>query len=190
MTINAENKLVIKYKDHNQDEKTSAIHKRILDRQTNSDTLHIIVDTNIFIKDLSVFPKLMERQFPDKLGYPILVIPYIVLKELENLAHVSRGKPIEMSAKAANKYINDQFNAKNSQIKGQKIADHNNKLIDIESGDDDVLNCCLQVKESGKKVILLSNDVNLRNKALFNEIPAFSIQAIEKRNLRIEFTEL
>lgn len=194
MTINAENKLVIKYNDFNngEDEKdsTSVLQKRLLDRQLNSNNLHIVVDTNVFIKDLSLFPKLMERQFADNLGYPILVVPYIVLKELENLAYQKRGKAIELSAKAANKYINNQFMAKNPQIKGQKAADHNHKLVEVESGDDDVLNCCLQVKESGKKVILLSNDVNLRNKALFNEIPAFSIQGIEKRDLKIEFTEL
>lgn len=189
MTVNAENKLVIKYNDFN-DEKTSALQKRILSRQSNSETLHIVVDTNIFIKDLSVLSKLMERKFPDNLGYPILVIPYIVLKELENLAHEKRGKPIEMSAKAANKYINNQFTAKNPQLKGQKAADHGNKLLDVQSGDDDVLNCCLQVKQGGKKVILLSNDINLRNKALFNDVPAFSIQAIEVRDLKIDFEEL
>lgn len=189
MTINAENKLVISYKDFN-DEKTSSLQKRLLSRQSNADTLHIVVDTNVFIKDLSVFSKIMERKFPDKLGYPIIVIPYIVLKELENLAHTNRSRPIEASAKAANKYINNQFSAKNPQIKGQKVGDHNIKLMEVQSGDDDVLNCCLQVKESGKKVVLLSNDVNLRNKALFSEIPAFSIDAIMREDLQIEFTEL
>lgn len=189
MTINSENKLVINYQDHN-DEKATALQKRLIARQSNASTLHIVVDTNIFIKDLSVLPKLMARQFPDGLGYPIIVIPYIVLKELENLAYKRKGSPIEVTAKMANKYINQQFTAKNAQIKGQNAADHMKKLLAIESGDDDVLNCCLQVKGTKKNVILLSNDVNLRNKALFNEIPAFSISGIEAKNLRIEFTEL
>lgn len=189
MTINSENKLVINYQDHN-DEKATALQKRLIARQSNASTLHIVVDTNIFIKDLSVLPKLMARQFPDGLGYPIIVIPYIVLKELENLAYKRKGSPIEVTAKMANKYINQQFTAKNAQIKGQNSADHMKKLLAIESGDDDVLNCCLQVKGTKKKVILLSNDVNLRNKALFNEIPAFSISGIEAKDLRIEFTEL
>lgn len=182
--------MVIKYKDFQQHDKTSAVQKRLLSRQSNTEALHIVVDTNVFIRDLSVLPKLMERRFPDSLGFPTLIVPYIVLKELENLAYTNRSKPIEASAKAANKYINNQFVAKNPQFKGQNVQDHSRKLLDIESGDDDVLNCCLQVKESGKKVILLSNDVNLRNKALFNEIPAFSIDGIEKQDLEIEFTTL
>lgn len=182
---------MIKYKDFNQtDGKASSLQQRLLSRQSNADTLHIVVDTNIFIKDLSVLPKLMQRKFPDSLGFPILVIPYIVLKELENLAHSKRGKPIERSARDANKYINNQFSNKNPQIKGQKATDHGIKLIDVQSGDDDVLNCCLQVKESGKKVILLSNDVNLRNKALFNDLPAYSIQGIEQKELKLGFEAL
>lgn len=181
---------MIKYKDFKDDEKTSALHRRLLSQQTIADTLHIIVDTNIFIKDLSVLPRLMKRKFPDPLGYPVLVVPYIVLKELENLSHTKRGTAIDLSAKAANRFINDQFSARNPQLKGQKAADHAHKLVQVQSGDDDVLNCGLQVKGSGKKVILLSNDVNLRNKALFNDMPAYSIQGIEAKGLTIDFDEL
>lgn len=189
MAVGADNRLVIKYNDYSVPE-PSAVQQRLLSGQIDSQTLHIIVDTNIFIKDLTILPKLMNRKFPDNLGYPILVIPYIVLKELENLAHRNQGKPIEQSARAANKFINNQFVGKNTQFRGQKVSDHNVKMLEVESGDDHVLNCSLQVKADGKKVILLSNDVNLRNKALFNDVPAFSIDGIQAEDLSINFESL
>lgn len=48
------------------------------------------------------------------------------------------------------------------------------KIIPVESGDDEILNCCLQFHEFTNKIILLSNDRNLRNKAFVNHIEAFS----------------
>lgn len=47
-------------------------------------------------------------------------------------------------------------------------------IISIDSGDDDILNCCLQIQEKTKKIILLSNDKNLRNKAFVNKVESFS----------------
>lgn len=47
-------------------------------------------------------------------------------------------------------------------------------IIPIESGDDEILNCCLQIQEMTQKIILLTNDKNLRNKAFVNKIEAQS----------------
>lgn len=48
------------------------------------------------------------------------------------------------------------------------------QIIPIESGDDEILNCCLQIQEMTQKIILLTNDKNLRNKAFVNKIEAQS----------------
>jgi predicted ribonuclease YlaK len=48
------------------------------------------------------------------------------------------------------------------------------QIIPIDSGDDEILNCCLQIQETTKKIILLTQDKNLRNKAFVNKIESFS----------------
>lgn len=48
------------------------------------------------------------------------------------------------------------------------------QIISVDSGDDEILNCCLQIQEKTKKIILLSNDKNLRNKAFVNKVESFS----------------
>jgi predicted ribonuclease YlaK len=47
-------------------------------------------------------------------------------------------------------------------------------IIPVDSGDDEILNCCLQIQQTTNKLILLSNDKNLRNKAFVNKIEAYS----------------
>lgn len=76
-------------------------------------------------------------------------------------------------------FINQKFSEKNRQqsnLFGQSSLDDGNHLITIDSPDDRILNCCLQFHTKGykKNLLLLSNDVNLRNKALVSDIQAAS----------------
>lgn len=58
---------------------------------------------------------------------------------------------------------------------GQSALDNlKAKAIPVDTADDEILNCCLQTQEKTKKMILLSNDKNLRNKAFVNRIEAYS----------------
>jgi rRNA-processing protein FCF1 len=58
---------------------------------------------------------------------------------------------------------------------GQSAVESNKQqIIHVKCGDDEILNCCLQTLEATKKLILLTNDKNLRNKAFVNKIEAFS----------------
>lgn len=47
-------------------------------------------------------------------------------------------------------------------------------VIDVTSPDDKILNCCLQLKNQQKDIILVTNDKNLAAKALLNEIEAIT----------------
>lgn len=47
--------------------------------------------------------------------------------------------------------------------------------IPIATNDDRILNCALQCQDHHRDVALLSNDVNLRNLALMNELRAMSV---------------
>lgn len=53
---------------------------------------------------------------------------------------------------------------------GQSANEDNEHLIDIQCPDDKILNCCLQLKEKGCDVLLLSNDKNLSIKAKVNHV--------------------
>lgn len=53
---------------------------------------------------------------------------------------------------------------------GQSAIEDKNHLIDVKSNDDKILNCCLQLVKQSKKVILVTNDLNLTNTAKFSDI--------------------
>lgn len=59
---------------------------------------------------------------------------------------------------------------------GQSVLEHSKKYIDIYNADDNILNCCIQFKCCNKNALLLSNDVNLRNKALSSSIQSYSYE--------------
>lgn len=64
---------------------------------------------------------------------------------------------------------------------GQKATEDNEHIISVSSADDKILNCCLQLKGQSKEVILVTNDINLSNKALLSGIEAItSKQCLEK----------
>lgn len=58
----------------------------------------------------------------------------------------------------------------------QSSQDNQKNVIDIESADDRILNCCLQRQNAGadQRVWLLSNDCNLRTKAMCSKVAAFT----------------
>lgn len=57
---------------------------------------------------------------------------------------------------------------------GQKAMEDKSHVIDVSSPDDKVLNCCLQLKNQSKEIILVTNDKNLASKALLNGIEAIT----------------
>lgn len=186
MTVDESNKLVIKYNDYEDRRGSSSLQKRIWKNQVDRTTaLRIVVDTNILILGTEILTQLMDKRFPNGLNYPIIVIPFVVLEELDKLK--TQTNTISVSARRANNYLNEQFSAKNPQLQAQSAIDRQQKVVTTKFADDEILNCCLQVREEDHKVILLSNDVNLRNKALFTDIQAFSLVAIQAKDLELDF---
>lgn len=85
-----------------------------------------------------------------------------------------REESIARLARTAISFIDDCFKAKDEFLLGQNAIESSRELIEIDSGDDYIINSALQMKESTSKIILLSNDKNLRNKAFVNGFDAFS----------------
>lgn len=62
--------------------------------------------------------------------------------------------------------------------------DDTQHVINVKGADDKILNCCLQLQGQRKEVILVTNDINLSNKALTSGIEAItSRECMKKYNL-------
>lgn len=110
------------------------------------------------------------------LGRACIYIPYMVLCELDMLK--TREGNISKAAQRGIKTINSYFETKDSYFVGQSIIEDSREVIPIESGDDRILNCAFQLKEVSDKILLLSNDINLRNKAFVNGFEAYSVDML------------
>lgn len=100
-------------------------------------------------------------------------MPYIVLKELDKLK-IRDDKSVAFSARRANDYVSKCLFDKDNFLVGQSALERQNHLIDIDSADDEIVNCLLQIKFTTKNVILLTNDKNLMSKAIVNNVESFS----------------
>lgn len=108
--------------------------------------------------------------------HPVIIVPYVVLQELDSLKMRTQNETISRTASQSIHFINRRFSEKHSALLGQSSLDDGQRLITIDSADDRILNCCLQLRAKGytNNLVLLSNDLNLRNKALVSDIAAIS----------------
>ncbi|GJQ68173.1 hypothetical protein Trydic_g16823 [Trypoxylus dichotomus] len=134
-----------------------------------SQMLYIVVDTNIFISHLNVIRNVLSEMYA---AYNHVVhIPWIVVQELDYFKDGRLGSPVMLiAAKKAIKFINDNLIQKHPRLKGQTVAEELYQKGSSSNPDDSILFYCLQLAQTSKNVILLSNDVNLRNKALINNV--------------------
>lgn len=72
-----------------------------------------------------------------------------------------------------------QFVSLFSSFVAQNALEEQQAMVNIKSPDDSILNACLQVKQHVPNVILLTEDVNLRNKCAFNNITATAINKLK-----------
>ncbi|XP_055297791.1 transcriptional protein SWT1 [Sitodiplosis mosellana] len=141
-----------------------------------TDSAYIVPDTNVFLDSLAAIKSIMDKE----LKYSIL-IPFAVLQELDQLKRRINEESVSSKSSRAIKYIYEQLKSKNQRMQGQKATEDNDHIISVTSPDDKILNCCLQLKGQSKEVILVTNDINLSNKALLSDIEAItSKQCLEK----------
>uniref|UniRef100_A0A1Q3F282 Putative transcriptional protein swt1 n=1 Tax=Culex tarsalis TaxID=7177 RepID=A0A1Q3F282_CULTA len=150
----------------------------------------VVVDTNIFLSHLKALEQLLTAGIPT-VGQPILIIPYIVLQELDRIKHREAGRPLSQAACRSIRFLNELLKRRDPRVKGQSTLEAAAPIIPIENPDDHVINCCCQQAgqlrgQSPAELLLLSNDVNLRNKALVSGLTAVSFAelAAEAERLR------
>ncbi|XP_061392218.1 transcriptional protein SWT1-like [Musca vetustissima] len=134
------------------------------------DYYYFVVDTNVLLDHLSFIEDLTKLKLCDTQG-SMLYIPYGVLQELDKLKIRSGCKEgVKTLAVRAIKYLNKKLENKSQNILAQTALEERHHLIDVNSADDSIINCCLQAKAQVPNLLLLTEDVNLRNKAICNNI--------------------
>ncbi|CAO1388406.1 unnamed protein product [Diamesa tonsa] len=138
--------------------------------QHSEDHFYCVIDTNVFLSNLDVIKTMVGRIYKN-IGKAVVYVPYMVLNELDKIK--TYGDNLARHAQRAIKVINDNMKIKNPHFCAQSATDQM-RIIQIQCGDDLILNACLQINNITPKVLLLSNDINLRNKAHANHICCMS----------------
>ncbi|KRT80396.1 hypothetical protein AMK59_8785, partial [Oryctes borbonicus] len=137
-----------------------------------NETLYVVVDTNIFIGHLNIIQDMLSETYAA--CNHIVYVPWIVIQELDYFKDGRSGSSVMLKAsKKAITFINNNLSQKHPRLKGQTVKEELYQRESSANPDDSILFCCLQLVQTLKSVILLSNDVNLRNKALINNITSY-----------------
>ncbi|XP_039984890.1 transcriptional protein SWT1 isoform X2 [Xiphias gladius] len=155
-------------------------------KQPPQQNLILVLDTNILLSHLDYVKKIGSHGL-QALGFPVVLIPWVVLQELDSL---KRGKGLSGSvahlATPAITYIYNSLKSREPHLWGQSMqqAAESSNGLNAENNDDRVLQCCLQYQNlyQGCALILCTNDKNLCSKALLSGVKAFS-----KNDLEAEF---
>ncbi|XP_067127268.1 transcriptional protein SWT1 [Centruroides vittatus] len=142
---------------------------------SSSHDLYIVVDTNIFLSYLKYVKCLIELQITEY-GTPLVIIPWVVIQELDSLKNNRNAKNIFHKATEAVHFVFKKLKSGHPRIRGQTATEasfcENN--LNAECNDDKILQCCMQLSQKCGKdhVILLTEDKNLSSKAIINGIKA------------------
>ncbi|XP_058445290.1 transcriptional protein SWT1 [Malaya genurostris] len=176
--------------DHYPNQNVLQFHIPLFDRLSYQKYFFMVLDTNIFLSHLKGLERMLETEFPH-IGQPILLIPYIVLQELDRIKHRTQDRSLSQAASQSIRFLNERLRKLDPRVKGQSSLEAANRLIEVENPDDNIVNCCLQVRQAilglPTELMLLSNDINLRNKMLVNGVQAFSFAQLTAETDRIRF---
>ncbi|XP_032923735.1 transcriptional protein SWT1 isoform X2 [Catharus ustulatus] len=136
----------------------------------------VVIDTNIMISHLEFVRSLKSEDIPgvDRLA---LIIPWVVLQELDNLKKGKMLQHVRDRAIPAVQFIYKCLKNQDCRLWGQSMQLASQKMYGLsdENNDDRVLQCCLQYQKLFPQalVILCTDDKNLCNKAIVSEVKAF-----------------
>ncbi|XP_068055593.1 transcriptional protein SWT1 isoform X2 [Anomalospiza imberbis] len=136
----------------------------------------VVIDTNIMISHLEFVRSLKSEDIPgvDRLT---LIIPWVVLQELDNLKKGKMLQHVRDKAIPAVQFIYKCLKSQDSKLWGQSMQLASQKIYGLsnENNDDRVLQCCLQYQKLFPQalVVLCTDDKNLCNKAIVSEVKAF-----------------
>ncbi|XP_034185008.2 swt1 RNA endoribonuclease [Osmia lignaria lignaria] len=146
----------------------------LLVEQQEKRQVYIVVDTNVFLSNIEIIDLVQETTLKTY-DRSLIVIPWTVIRELDYIKDDhGKTKPALLCYKArkAVNYINKLFSSKNPRVIGQTPEDvvKNKEKFSVDCPDDEILQTCLQIRDLGKSVVLLSYDINLCTKAMIHDI--------------------
>ncbi|XP_019720293.1 transcriptional protein SWT1 isoform X2 [Hippocampus comes] len=153
-------------------------------KQSAQQDVILVLDTNILLSNLDYVKKIQHCGL-GALGLPIVLIPWVVLQELDSLKkRKGLTDSVAHLACPAISYIYNSLKRRESHLWGQSMqqaAASNNSLM-AENNDDKVLQCCLQYQSlyPGCALILCTNDKNLCSKAVLSGVKALSKLDLEE----------
>ncbi|XP_078605427.1 uncharacterized protein LOC144878563 isoform X3 [Branchiostoma floridae x Branchiostoma japonicum] len=151
--------------------------------------LFIVLDTNVLLNHLKFLDDLKDQQISG-MGRPVLVVPWVVMQELDALKSQDMlnkpGRTLKLEtqhqAAQAVRYLYKCLQNRHPRVRGQTAQEGSVKLVGFnpECNDDRVLQCCLMYSQkfTGVNVILFTNDKNLCNKAVINGMQAFTRETL------------
>lgn len=141
-----------------------------------SGTLFIVLDTNVLLSHLSFLMELKDFAIKG-VGRPVLVVPWVVMQELDWL---KEGEGPAERARRAITALHSCFSGSHPRVRGQTMAEVQTEVknLAITNNDDRILHCCLVYQEKVKAcrgiVVLFSNDLQLCSKAMINDLKALN----------------
>ncbi|XP_076195674.1 transcriptional protein SWT1 isoform X1 [Aptenodytes patagonicus] len=136
----------------------------------------VVIDTNIMISHLEFVRSLKSEDIPG-VSRLALIIPWVVLQELDNLKKGKMLQHVRDKAIPAVQFIYMCLKNQDSKLWGQSMQLASQKIYGLsdENNDDRVLQCCLQYQNLFPQavVILCTDDKNLCSKAIVSEVKAF-----------------
>ncbi|XP_014803978.1 PREDICTED: transcriptional protein SWT1 [Calidris pugnax] len=136
----------------------------------------VVIDTNIMISHLEFVRSLKSEDIPG-VNRLALIIPWVVLQELDNLKKGKMLQHVRDKAIPAVQFIYMCLKNQDAKLWGQSMQLASQKIYGLsdENNDDRVLQCCLQYQNLFPQavVILCTDDKNLCNKAIVSEVKAF-----------------
>ncbi|XP_035767444.1 transcriptional protein SWT1 [Neolamprologus brichardi] len=153
-------------------------------KKSSQQDLILVLDTNILLSHLDYVKKIRCHGLGG-LGFPIIVIPWVVLQEMDSLK-MGRGLSGSVAhlATPAISYIYKCLKSREPRLWGQSMqqaAESSNGLT-AENNDDRVLQCCLQYQRLFPEcaLTLCTNDKNLCSKALLSGVKALCKTDLEE----------
>lgn len=153
--------------------------------------MFVVVDTNALIEHLGDILNLKQHR------HLTLVIPMIVIQELDHIQKKEEGTDVGSNSRSALRAILDGLRENqglvNKWMRGQasyEIIPETTLGVTVQNNDDQIINCVLYYKKyvcpslegetSGTKnpsnLLLLTNDTALSVKSLMNGVPALNVQ--------------
>ncbi|XP_047231657.1 transcriptional protein SWT1 isoform X2 [Girardinichthys multiradiatus] len=157
----------------------------MLCREPKQKTLILVLDTNVLLSHLDYVKKIRSCGL-EALGFPVVLIPWVVLQELDSLKNRKglSGSVAHLAAPAIS-FIYTSLKKRDPHLWGQSMqqATQISNGLNTENNDDRVLQCCLQYQNMYPEcaLILCTNDKNLSSKALLSGVRALSKADLEAR---------